>query len=169
MSGTATSQSLVVPSPVGPLTLVAAEGRISQLRFAADGADDATRAAPSQQAPGPELQAAATQLAEYFAGARREFNLPLAQPRSEFDRRVLAGVFRIPYGETTSYGQLAATLGLEAADARAVGSANARNPLPILVSCHRVLGADGSLTGYLGGPERKQALLDLEAPQQPLA
>lgn len=102
------------------------------------------------------------QLEEYFTGRRREFDLPLAPQGRPFDRRVWDLVAEIPYGETRSYGQLAHALG-RADRARAVGGANARNPLPIIIPCHRVIGSDGALVGYGGGLERKRALLSLEA------
>jgi len=102
------------------------------------------------------------QLDEYFAGERREFALPLAPRGSEWELRVWEALRGIPYGETRSYGQIAAQVGMASA-ARAVGIANARNPISVIVPCHRVIGADGSLTGYGGGLDRKRFLLDLEA------
>jgi methylated-DNA-[protein]-cysteine S-methyltransferase len=98
------------------------------------------------------------QLDEYFAGVRREFDLPLHFEGTTFQRRVWNELTRIPYGETWSYGQLASRIGNPGAS-RAVGLANGRNPISILVPCHRVIGADGSLTGYGGGLERKRWLL----------
>jgi methylated-DNA-[protein]-cysteine S-methyltransferase len=111
------------------------------------------------------LESAVGQLEEYFAGGRHAFDLPLVLPESEFDRRVLEAADRIPYGERSTYGAIAAELGLPAERARDVGGALARNPLPIVVPCHRVVGADGALTGYGGGLERKAFLLELESPQ----
>ena len=107
------------------------------------------------------------QLGEYFAGERREFDLELAARGSEFQRRVWAALRGIPYGETRSYGEIATAIGAPG-EARAVGSANARNPIAVIVPCHRVIGADASLTGYAGGLERKRLLLDLEAPASQL-
>ena len=104
---------------------------------------------------------AVEQLEEYFAGARVAFDLPLAASGSPFEESVWHAVSEIPYGETRSYGQVARAVG-RPDRARAVGSANARNPLAIIVPCHRVIGSDGSLTGYGGGLERKRALLELE-------
>jgi AraC family transcriptional regulator of adaptative response/methylated-DNA-[protein]-cysteine methyltransferase len=101
------------------------------------------------------------QLGEYFAGARRGFDLPLAQPGSEFQRRVWGGLGRIPYGQTTSYGALAEAIG-RPGSARAVGGANGANQLPILVPCHRVIAAGGKLGGYGAGAWRKRRLLELE-------
>jgi len=98
----------------------------------------------------------------YFAGEQRQFELELAPVGTAFQRRVWAELVRIPYGETLSYGELARRLEAPRA-VRAVGRANATNPIPIVVPCHRVIGADGSLTGYAGGLERKRALLELEA------
>ena len=109
----------------------------------------------------PEFAAARWQLAEYFAGARTVFDLPLAPRGEPFRQRVWSLLRQIPYGETRSYGQLARELG-DPALAQAVGSANGRNPLSVIVPCHRVVGADGSLTGYAGGLERKRFLLELE-------
>ncbi|HEV3047232.1 MAG TPA: methylated-DNA--[protein]-cysteine S-methyltransferase [Solirubrobacteraceae bacterium] len=104
------------------------------------------------------------ELDEYFDGRRRRFETPLVMYGSEFERRVWRALREIPYGETTSYGELARTLGQPSA-ARAVGLANGRNPISVIVPCHRVIGADGSLTGYGGGLERKRTLLELEAGQ----
>ena len=109
----------------------------------------------------PLLQEAEEQLNEYFAGVRREFDLPLAAKGTAFQQAVWAQLRKIPYGEVRTYGQLAAALGKPKAS-RAVGSAGHRNPLCIVVPCRRVIGADGSLTGYAGGIEKKRALLLLE-------
>ena len=105
---------------------------------------------------------ACDQLVEYFDGTRREFDLPLALAGNRFELRVWQALREIPYGETRSYGALAASIG-QPGGARAVGLANARNPVPLIVPCHRVIGANGTLTGYGGGLERKRQLLDLEA------
>jgi methylated-DNA-[protein]-cysteine S-methyltransferase len=105
--------------------------------------------------------AATSQLAAYFAGELTEFDLRLAPSGTEFQRRVWAGLQTIPYGETTSYGELAAQLG-NAGASRAVGLANGRNPIGIVIPCHRVIGSDGRLTGYGGGLDRKRWLLDHE-------
>ena len=107
------------------------------------------------------------QLDEYFAGARRDFELALKPAGSEFELRVWAALLEIPYGETASYGEIARRVGVPDA-ARAVGLANARNPIAVIVPCHRVIGADGTLTGYGGGLQRKRLLLDLEAGVLPL-
>jgi methylated-DNA-[protein]-cysteine S-methyltransferase len=110
----------------------------------------------------PLLLDAAGQLRAYFAGELREFDLPLAPRGTTFQRRVWAAVSAIPYGRTTSYTEIAVEVCSPAAR-RAVGAANGRNPLPVIVPCHRVIGAAGGLTGYGGGVARKRALLDLEA------
>jgi methylated-DNA-[protein]-cysteine S-methyltransferase len=151
----------VTGSPVGPLTLVMSGGALTGLYmqtqrhlpppeiFGAEVADDSLFAEP------------AGQLRDYFAGRRTEFDLPLALEGTAFQRRVWAELQKIPYGETISYGELAQRIGRPTA-ARAVGLANGRNPISIIVPCHRVIGADGSLTGYGGGMDRKQHLLTFE-------
>jgi methylated-DNA-[protein]-cysteine S-methyltransferase len=110
----------------------------------------------------PVLCRAAEQLAEYFARRRRDFDVPLAPTGSTFQQRVWAALQEIPYGTTTSYGAIARRLGLPAGASRAVGLANGANPISIIIPCHRVIGANGSLTGYGGGLERKRFLLGLE-------
>ena len=102
------------------------------------------------------------QLEQYFAGERKEFDLPLQLPGTEFQVQVLEELQRIPYGETTSYGDIAKRIGRPKA-VRAVGAANGRNPLPIIIPCHRVIGSSGDLTGFGGGLDTKEALLRLEA------
>ncbi|HKP20162.1 MAG TPA: methylated-DNA--[protein]-cysteine S-methyltransferase [Thermoleophilaceae bacterium] len=124
------------------------------MRF--DGAD----AAPSGS-PDPLLLEAAGQLRAYFAGELREFDLPLAPTGTPFQRDVWHAVSGVPYGRTASYAEIAAAVGRPAA-CRAVGAANGRNPLPVIVPCHRIIGAAGALTGYGGGLDRKRSLLDLE-------
>jgi methylated-DNA-[protein]-cysteine S-methyltransferase len=155
--------SATVPSPIGPLTIEARAGRITAVRF---DEGDALRTA---RADADELAAAATQLEEYFAGRRRIFELPLELRAGRFDRAVLEAVAEVPYGERISYGELAARFGLTGEDIRKVGGAVGRNPLPILIPCHRVVGADGGLVGYGGGLARKAQLLALEADQLQLA
>jgi methylated-DNA-[protein]-cysteine S-methyltransferase len=103
------------------------------------------------------------QLGAYFARELREFDLPLAAPGSAFQQRVWAALREIPYGQTRSYGEIATRLGLGPEASRAVGTANGANPVPVVVPCHRVIGADGTLTGFAGGLPRKRFLLDLEA------
>lgn len=112
------------------------------------------------------FEAAVEQLGQYFAGERKTFDLPLAPAGTEFQRRVWSELRRIPYGQTRTYAQIAAGVdGGRTTAVRAVGAANGRNPISIIVPCHRVVGSDGSLTGYAGGVERKAFLLALENPQ----
>jgi methylated-DNA-[protein]-cysteine S-methyltransferase len=162
MNESTENETLEIPSPIGPLALEARDGLLVAVRF-----DGRVGGEPAESSS--ELATAALQLAEYFSGERRAFELPLAQPRPAFDREVLSVVGEIPYGERTSYGQVTATLGLGRDQVRKAAAAIGRNPLPILVPCHRVVGADGSLTGYGGGLERKAQLLALEAGQPQLA
>jgi methylated-DNA-[protein]-cysteine S-methyltransferase len=149
-----------VESPVGPLTLVAEGDALVGLYFA----NAPLAAAPPAAWVHDErrLGAAAAQLAEYFAGERTAFDLPLAPHGTPFQRAVWDALLEIPFGETASYGELARAIGKPAAS-RAVGAANGRNPLAIVIPCHRVIGADGSMTGYGGEIARKRALLELEA------
>jgi methylated-DNA-[protein]-cysteine S-methyltransferase len=123
---------------------------------------------PGWQPADEPFAALRAQLAEYFAGARTTFDLPLALAGSPFQLRVWRALQDIPYGATTRYGALARRIGVPSA-ARAIGVANGQNPVCVIVPCHRVIGADGSLTGYGGGLERKRLLLDLEAGALPLA
>ncbi len=116
---------------------------------------------PGPRGPEGVAEAARTQLGAYFAGELERFELPLAPRGTDFQRRVWDAVSAIPYGGTASYSEIAAAIGRRSA-CRAVGAANGRNPLAIVVPCHRVVGAAGALTGYGGGLERKRALLDLE-------
>jgi methylated-DNA-[protein]-cysteine S-methyltransferase len=153
---------VTVASPVGPLTIVADGGKIAGLYM------DAQRHAPGPESfglpadPADEpFAAAAAQLRAYFDGELTEFQLPVSPAGTEFQRRVWAGLCTIPYGETITYGELARRLGSPAAS-RAVGLANGKNPIAIVVPCHRVIGSDGSLTGYGGGLDRKRFLLALE-------
>ena len=130
------------------------------VHFCPDGAPE-LEPLPRRVVETPLLQEAEEQLNEYFAGVRREFDLPLAAKGTPFQQAVWAQLRKIPYGEVRTYGQLAAALGKPKAS-RAVGSACHRNPLCIVVPCHRVIGADGSLTGYAEGLEIKEYLLELE-------
>jgi methylated-DNA-[protein]-cysteine S-methyltransferase len=110
----------------------------------------------------PVLVRAVQQLTAYFARELKEFDLPLAPHGSDFQQRVWQELLGVGYGETASYGQIAHRLGMTNAASRAVGLANGRNPIPIVIPCHRIIGANGTLTGYAGGVERKQTLLELE-------
>ncbi|MEU2557021.1 methylated-DNA--[protein]-cysteine S-methyltransferase [Streptomyces sp. NPDC003280] len=149
----------VVDSPYGPLTLVAEDGVLCGLYMAGQ------RHRPPQEAFGEPDETpfaeAAEQLSAYFEGELREFTLELRLSGTPFQRGVWAELTRIPYGETRSYGELATVLGNPKAS-RAVGLANGRNPVGIIVPCHRVIGAAGGLTGYGGGLDRKRRLLDFE-------
>lgn len=149
----------VVPSPYGPLTLVADDGVLCGLYMAGQ------RHRPAEETFGPRddslLAAAEDQLEAYFHGELKEFALELRLAGTPFQRSVWSMLRSIPYGETRTYGELAEALGNPAAS-RAVGLANGRNPVGIIVPCHRVVGADGSLTGYGGGLDRKRRLLDFE-------
>ncbi|HEX4226173.1 MAG TPA: methylated-DNA--[protein]-cysteine S-methyltransferase [Pseudonocardiaceae bacterium] len=149
----------VIESPMGPLTLVATDGVLAGLYM------DQQRHRPPEETFGDfddePFEAVRAQLAEYFAGERTDFDLPLAMAGTEFQRTVWAALREIPYGETISYGQLADRIGKPNAS-RAVGLANGRNPIGIIVPCHRVVGSTGDLTGYGGGIERKRSLLAFE-------
>jgi len=148
-------------SPVGELILVHTDDVLSALYLP----EHARRpdAAGFGELTATGFGEIAEQLTEYFAGRRTVFTVPLAPVGSEFQQRVWALLRQIPYGQTRSYSQLADELG-DRRVIRAVGSANARNPISVVVPCHRVVGADGSLTGYAGGLARKQYLLALENP-----
>jgi methylated-DNA-[protein]-cysteine S-methyltransferase len=155
-----TSAETTYASPFGPVRLRADADALVELSFA-DGRADG-------DAEGhPVLAAACAQLDEYFAGTRTAFDLPLRLGGTAWEQRVWAALRAIPYGETTTYGALALWLGAPGA-ARAVGSANGRNPVSIVVPCHRVIGAGGALTGYAWGVARKAGLLDLERGALPL-
>jgi methylated-DNA-[protein]-cysteine S-methyltransferase len=152
-------EHFLVESPLGTLTLVNTDGVLSGLYM------DGHVRGPGVETIGPRARsgfdAAVEQLREYFARQRTRFTLPVAPTGTEFQRRVWDLLIAIPYGETRTYAQLADAIGNRAA-IRAVGSANARNPISVVVPCHRVVGSRGSLTGYAGGLARKQFLLDLE-------
>jgi methylated-DNA-[protein]-cysteine S-methyltransferase len=153
-----------VGSPIGELTLVAEDGRLIGLYFPGhwykpDAAGFGTRTDTG-------FEEAERQLAEYFSGERLSFDLPLDARGDTFQRRVWELIDRIPYGRTSTYGDLARELADEQGDAvlaKDVGAAVGRNPLSVLVPCHRVVGKDGKLTGYAGGLDRKRYLLDMEA------
>jgi methylated-DNA-[protein]-cysteine S-methyltransferase len=168
MSGELAWDLMEIPaagSPGGALVVlaVAAGGALVELNlFRSAAAALAAVPAGAGRRPGqPPLPAAGTQLAEYAGGDRRSFALPLAPRGTEFERRVWQALTEIPYGETRSYAEIAAAIGSPAA-CRAVGRANGRNPIAIVIPCHRVIGSDGSLTGYGGGLDLKRFLLDLE-------
>ena len=153
---------IVIGSPVGPLTLVADGGALAGL-YMTDHRHQPGPAAfgtPGDPAGAP-FAAAAAQLDSYFAGDTAGFDLELEPAGTPFQRMVWTALRAIPYGQTVTYGQLAAAIGAPGSS-RAVGLANGKNPVSIVVPCHRVIGSDGSLTGYGGGLPRKRFLLDLE-------
>ncbi|MWA01360.1 methylated-DNA--[protein]-cysteine S-methyltransferase [Actinomadura sp. LD22] len=153
---------VVVDSPVGPLTLVAVDGALCGLYMVDQRhrPPEETFGAPGDPRAEP-FAATAEQLAAYFAGNLTEFDLPLNLRGTPFQVRVWAALQEIPYGETTTYGELAVELGSPGAS-RAVGLANGKNPVGVIVPCHRVVGSTGGLTGYGGGLDRKRYLLDFE-------
>lgn len=158
-------QHVVIDSPIGALTVVADGGALTHLLMEASShrpGDPAVFGSPGDIDAEP-FASAVTQLGEYFAGTRTRFDLPIAPHGNDFQQRVWAQLLDIPYGDTRSYGQLARALG-DPGLAQAVGAANGRNPIAVVVPCHRVIGADGSLVGYAGGLARKRFLLTLEEP-----
>jgi methylated-DNA-[protein]-cysteine S-methyltransferase len=150
-------------SPIGELLLLLGDGGALRGLYMQDGRRP-MRIDSRWQADAKPFATAISQLGEYFDGRRTSFDLPLLMHGTAFERSVWSALREIPYGETTSYGEIARRLGQPSA-ARAVGLANGRNPISVIVPCHRVIGADGSLTGYGGGLERKRALLELEQGQ----
>ena len=155
----------VVDSPIDAITLVTDGAALTGVYMAVHRHTDRTgwgeRIALDDDSSPPVLRSAATQLTAYFAGELTQFDLPLAPRGTDFQLQVWRQLLRIPYGETAGYGQIAERLG-SARASRAVGLANGRNPLSIVVPCHRVVGSTGHLTGYGGGLERKRTLLALE-------
>jgi methylated-DNA-[protein]-cysteine S-methyltransferase len=166
----------VIETPVGPLRLVGDGSALTAIDFLGEmptGVGEAasvrnaalridTRVLDDQADGDPLLRDAAAQLAAYFRRELEEFDLPVVPSGTPFQLRVWEQLRAIPYGSTATYGQVAAALGLTGHGARAVGTANGRNPVPVVVPCHRVVGSSGSLTGYGGGLHRKQLLLELE-------
>lgn len=144
-----------IQSPLGSLTLVEEDGALVQLSF------DGYTVLESEEVDSPLLREAERQLASYFAGQLQVFSLPLCTRGTPFQEKVWCALQKIPYGETCTYGELAAMIGQPTA-ARAVGGANHRNPLAIIIPCHRVVAAHGGLGGYGGGLDKKQWLLALE-------
>jgi methylated-DNA-[protein]-cysteine S-methyltransferase len=157
--GTAAAAHTVLTTRLGELTLVREDGAVAGLYFPRHWPR------PDRTAFGPRgdegFEEVARQLAEYLNGERSAFELPLKARGSEFDRRVWELIAGIPYGETTTYGEIARSLGA-GTEPRDVGAAVGRNPLCIIIPCHRVVGATGKLTGYAGGLDRKRALLEIE-------
>jgi methylated-DNA-[protein]-cysteine S-methyltransferase len=165
-----------IDSPAGPVRIVAEGGAVTAVEFVTTPPAEATerssmRVASQRSATrsvgercddDPLLREAARQLTAYFAGELREFDLPLDPGGTEFQRRVWDQLRAIEYGHTASYGEIARRLGMNPGASRAVGAANGRNPIGIVIPCHRVVGSAGLLSGYAGGVERKRLLLDLE-------
>ena len=150
----------VLDTPIGPLGLAASDDGLTRVLFRAG------KMRP--EGSSPILDAAAEQLDDYFAGELTEFDLPLDLGGTEFQRSCWLALATIPYGQTVSYGEQARRLGLGPDAARAVGAANGQNPLPLVLPCHRVIGANGSLTGFGGGLDVKRRLLELEGALLPL-
>jgi methylated-DNA-[protein]-cysteine S-methyltransferase len=150
----------VVDSPIGPLGLVASDVGLQGVLF------DGRRI--RAEGPSAVLDETVAQLDAYFDGELSTFDLPLALDGTDFQRRCWLALASIPYGQTVSYGEQARRLGLGPDAARAVGAANGQNPLPLVLPCHRVIGADGSLTGFGGGLETKRFLLEHEGALLPL-
>jgi methylated-DNA-[protein]-cysteine S-methyltransferase len=163
-------------SPVGELRIIAGRTAITAIEFSGPVPDGVSKHSSISRAAAisagrpvgdrddahPLLLEAVRQLRAYFAGELKEFDLPVDPQGTAFQRSVWEQLRKIGYGETASYGEIARRLGMTGAASRAVGLANGRNPIPIVIPCHRVVGANGTLTGYAGGIERKQTLLDLE-------
>ncbi|MDP2773976.1 MAG: methylated-DNA--[protein]-cysteine S-methyltransferase [Nocardioides sp.] len=150
-----------INSPIGELRLVEQAGAITAIEFSPFRDPDG-RVRGARDDDHPLLVETKRQLTAYFARDLKEFDLPLAPAGTDFQKRVWEQLVGIAYGQTASYGQIAAQLGKSNAASRAVGLANGSNPIPIVIPCHRVIGANGTLTGYAGGIERKQTLLELE-------
>jgi methylated-DNA-[protein]-cysteine S-methyltransferase len=140
-------------SPLGPLTVEVSDAGVHRVGF--------DQSALPQGAPHPLLDLARTQLGEYFDGRRQQFELPLAPRGTAFQQRVWQALLAVGYGRTCSYAEIAVAVGVPRA-VRAVGAANGRNPIAIVIPCHRVIGSNGRLTGYASGLPRKAALLQLE-------
>ena len=165
-----------IDSPTGPIRIVAQNGAVTAVEFVTTPPDNASprssmRVAAERSAgrpigdradDDPLLVEAGRQLTAYFARELKEFDLPLGPVGTDFQQRVWGELQEIGYGETASYGEIAARLGMVPGASRAVGAANGRNPVAIVIPCHRVVGSAGSLSGYAGGVERKRMLLELE-------
>ena len=151
-----------IDSPLGELRIVERDGAVVAIDFAPFQPSADGRPMGARHDRHPVLTEATRQLRAYFAGELTDFDLPVAPVGSQFQQRVWGQLRLIGYGQTASYGEVARRLGHTHAASRAVGLANGRNPIPIVIPCHRVIGADGTLTGYAGGMARKQTLLELE-------
>jgi methylated-DNA-[protein]-cysteine S-methyltransferase len=171
MNGRPINGRMVLPTPIGPLTLVASSRGLRAVLWSLDDASrvpgvalDETPSRSDEAPPGTEraiVEQAAGELEEYLEGTRRSFEVPLDPVGTAFQRRAWAALRTIPYGETVTYGEQAERLG-DRRKARAVGAANGRNPISIIVPCHRVVGSNGALTGFAGGLDVKAWLLDHE-------
>lgn len=166
-------KTLYVDSPVGPLAIVESDGAVTEVSFARPGVAPSSSgvsdtpinrnalANPSADAASPLLEKTAREISEYFAGKLKRFTVPFKPAGTDFERRVWTALLDIPWGTTRTYGEIAATIGNPKAS-RAVGRAIGANPVAIIIPCHRVIGKDGSLTGYVGGLDRKKTLLAIE-------
>ncbi|HET8613796.1 MAG TPA: methylated-DNA--[protein]-cysteine S-methyltransferase [Sphingomonas sp.] len=156
-----TYRSKTTDSPVGPLTLIASDNGLAAILWENDDPDRVRLGTLIEDRGHPVLIQAERQLAAYFAGKRRSFDLPLDFRGTDFQKSVWRALLTIPFGETRSYAAIARQIGRPSAT-RAVGAANGRNPISIVAPCHRVIGSNGALTGFAGGLATKQRLLDLE-------
>ena len=154
-----TQQYGILPSPLGKVLISGNSAALEQISFLAG--EKAIEPEPDWESGGELIEQAKRQIGAYFAGALKQFDLPLSPRGTPFQARVWAALVEIPYGQTISYGELARRIEKPTA-ARAVGAANGRNPLPLVIPCHRVIGSSGELTGYGGGLQIKQCLLELE-------
>jgi methylated-DNA-[protein]-cysteine S-methyltransferase len=153
--------SAVMDTPIGPIRIVASDDGVRAILLSGEDAGRVPMSVPSPDADHPVVVATIAQLTEYFDGEREEFDLPLDPIGTDFQQSAWKALRTIPYGTTVSYGEQAARMG-DRRKARAVGAANGRNPISIVVPCHRVVGSNGSLTGYAGGIDTKAWLLDHE-------
>jgi methylated-DNA-[protein]-cysteine S-methyltransferase len=151
-------EAIEMKSPIGKLTLVSEGDALVGVYM------ESYEPSPAERRPSPVLERAATQLREYFAGTRETFDLELKPRGTEFQRAVWSALAEIPFGQTVSYAHVAKRIGRPGA-VRAVGAANGQNPIALIIPCHRVVGSDGSLTGYGGGLPRKKWLLAHESRQ----
>lgn len=151
-----------VPTPVGRLTLVAGDRGLTAILWENDDPLRVRLGELAERPDHPVLLETERQLGDYFAGRRRSFDIPLDFLGTDFQKRVWAALLRIPFGETRTYAQIAEEIG-NPKSVRAVGAANGRNPISIVAPCHRVIGSNGSLTGFAGGLEAKRLLLSLES------
>ncbi|MBS0239326.1 MAG: methylated-DNA--[protein]-cysteine S-methyltransferase [Proteobacteria bacterium] len=150
-----------ISSPVGTLKLIASPAGLVAVLWENDKPERVRLGQLHEDLAHPVLRKAETQLREYFSGDRKEFSVPLDLRGTEFQTKVWSTLLTIPFGQTRSYGEIARQIGVPTGS-RAVGAANGRNPVSIIVPCHRAIGTNGSLTGFAGGLERKRFLLDLE-------